>query len=328
MALHDLSPSKVHFPRPLYVATGVHLAKEGQRIVETITENLSLLHIHGGTTCLKHVLALNQKAGTPTVLSPLGGLSYSPFEHRGWLARMRKRWQDRAARRATVIAAYNESEARHLREINVHPRIEVLPLGIDTQDYAEVVTLRQSLSPKRGERTVLYLGPIHPREGLVAFLKAFAELGGDADGWNVMLAGRATAQWRGKIEAAVQRKDGAERITFHESPDFAAQLSLLAQADILVSPALQHRCPTSIMQALACGVPVLATEPVAPDGVGDAMVVCRPSRDELRESLRRVMTMTEPDRRALGGRGMAWIKAHGDWSVLTDRYMALYQSLV
>lgn len=241
---------------------------------------------------------------------------------------MRKRWHDRSARRATVIAAYNESEARHLREINVHPRIEVLPLGINTQDYAEVVALRTSLSPKRGERTVLYLGPIHPREGLVAFLKAFAELGADADGWNVVLAGRATPQWRGKIEAAIQRKGGADRITFSDVPDLAAQLSLLAQADILISPALQHHCPTSIMQALACGVPVVATEPVSPDGVSDAMVVCRPSRDELRESLRTVMTMNETDRRALGERGHAWIKAHGGWSVLTDRYMALYQSLV
>ncbi len=293
----------------------------------TSDQGKSVTHVHGWTreTCQSISKATSS---TPIVLSPLGGLSYSPVEHRGWFAKMRKRWQNRAARRATVIVAYNESEARHLRAINVHPRVEVLPLGIVTRDYAEVVTLRQSLSPKRGERTILYLGPIHPREGLVAFLKAFAELGADADGWNVVLAGRATAQWRRKIEAAIQRKGGADRVTFSDAPDFAAQLSLLAQADILVSPALQHRCPTSIMQALACGVPVVATEPVAPDGVGDALMVCRPSRDELRESLRTVMTMTEPDRRAMGDRGLAWIRSHGDWSVLTDRYMALYQSLV
>jgi len=264
----------------------------------------------------------------PVILSPLGGLSYSPFEHRGWFSKMRKRWHDRPARRATLIAAYNESEARHLRDINAHPRIEVLPLGIDTQEYAPVVTLRQSLKPKQTGHTILYLGPIHPREGLVPFLKAFAELGPDADGWNVVLAGRSEPQWRGKIEAAIQRKGGADRVTIQDAPDLPAQLSLLAQADILVCPALQHRCPTSIMQALASGVPVVATEPVAPDGVGDAMVVCRPSRDEWRESLRTVLTMSDDQRRALGKRGLAWIRAQADWSVLVDRYVALYQSLV
>ena len=267
-------------------------------------------------------------ANKSAILSPLGGLSYSPFEHRGWLSKLRKRCHDRPARRATVIAAYNESEARHLRENNVHPRVEVLPIGIDTKEYSPVVTLRQSLAPKQAGRMILYLGPIHPREGLVPFLKAFAELGPAAEGWNVVLAGPATPTWRGKIEAAIQRKGGGERVTFHDAPDLPAQLSLLAQADILVCPALQHRCPTSIMQALASGVPVVATEPVAPDGVGDAMVVCRPSRDELRESLRSVLTMSDDQRRALGQRGLAWVRANADWSVLVDRYVALYQSLV
>lgn len=292
------------------------------------SEMVSVTAFYGWTPETREQLLSLANTTRPLILSPLGGLSFSPFEHRGWLSQLRKRWQDRPIRRATVITAYNESEAGHLREHHVHPRIEVLPLGIDTNEYAAIAAERQLRTAPRDTRTILYLGPIHPREGLVPFLKAFAELGPDADGWNIILAGSAAPKWRQTIEAAIQRKGGGDRVSFRDAQGLPAQLSLLAQADILVCPALQHRCPTSIMQALAAGVPVLATTPVAPDGVGDAMVVCRPARDELRESLRSLMTMSEDPRRACGDRGLAWVRAHADWGVLVDRYLAFYQSLV
>lgn len=331
LAASSSRPWRVLPEKRIETPTGVirHLRLESaDQDTQALSHGKTVRHAFGWDSPIRDCACPRSGNRSSLVLCPLGGLSLSPFEHRGWWSRWRKRRRDRAARWAAVIAAYNESEARHLRALNVHPRIEVLPLGIDTRTYVEVAGLRTSLAPKRNARVILYLGPIHPREGLVPFLKAFAELGTDADGWNVVLAGRAESPWREIIEAAIQRKGGADRVRIQDDPEWAAQLSLLAQADILVCPALQHRCPTSIMQALASGVPVVATEPVALDGVGDAALVCRPSRDELRENLRAVLRMSEAERRACGARGLAWAQAHADWSVLMDRYVALYQSLV
>jgi len=171
---------------------------------------------------------------------------------------------------------------------------------------------------------LLVLGAIDPMEGGVSLLKALAACGAAADGWQVVFAGPEVADWRKQMEAAVRRKGGADRVRFVRAPDVGAQRVWLARADALVCVARRSLCPTSVLQGLAARVPVLATPPVTPDGVGDYVVSCEPSRVAIEQGLRRLLTMTDEARRAMGRRARDAARRVCDADVVAVDYTKLY----
>jgi glycosyltransferase involved in cell wall biosynthesis len=172
------------------------------------------------------------------------------------------------------------------------------------------------------------LGPLHPIEGFVPLLKAFAEVGHDADGWGVVLAGRETGDWRKILEAAIRRKGEEDRVVITTAPDVATQQAWLARATVLAAPSLQVRCPVSVLQAVAAGVPVLASSYVTPGGLEDVIRVCGTSRQDLKAALRWVVSLSDSDRIEFGRRAGEVGRAAFDWSVLVEEYIRLYRNLV
>ncbi|MGB2984738.1 MAG: glycosyltransferase family 4 protein, partial [Phycisphaerae bacterium] len=176
-------------------------------------------------------------------------------------------------------------------------------------------------------RCLLMLGPIHPAEGFVPLLRALAEIGSESNGWHIVIAGRETGDWRKMLEAAIRRKGAEDRVLLASASDPGSQRAWLARASALVAPALHVRFPVSIMQAVAAGIPVLATTCVAPVGLKDVIRVCGPTRYDLKIALRALFQLTDDDRAAFGRRAHDVGRAVLDWSVLVDRYVRFYQSL-
>ncbi len=123
------------------------------------------------------------------------------------------------------------------------------------------------------------LGPIDPIEGIVPLLKAFAEIGTASDGWNIALVGREVGEWRKMLEAAIRRKGGEDRVQFASAMDLDAQRLWLSRASILAAPSLQIRCPISLLQAAAAGVPVIASRFLAPRTWEPCVRVSAPESD-------------------------------------------------
>jgi glycosyltransferase involved in cell wall biosynthesis len=172
------------------------------------------------------------------------------------------------------------------------------------------------------------LGPIHPIEGFVPLLKAFAEVGKEADDWCVVLAGKETGEWRKILEASVRRKGESDRVMIVPAPDVATQRAWLARASALASPSLHVRCPVSVMQGVAAGIPVLASRNVVPPGSEGVVQVCGTSRDALREGLRRLFALSDAQRAELRTRSRDFASATFDWSVVADAYVQLYRGLL
>ena len=80
----------------------------------------------------------------------------------------------------------------------------------------------------------------------------------------------------------------------------------------------------SIIQAVAMGVPVIASTCVAPQGLMGAIRVCGPNREELREALRSVLALSDESRHAIGEKARTVGRAVFDWSVLAEQYAQLY----
>jgi len=290
----------------------------------------ALIHFHGwGDAAMRRLAALARRQRKPYVISPLGALTPGCHHGHTWAERLRKLLGgDRLVRAAAALAPLNFCERDSLAARFHHQQLHLLPYGLNVSEYEGPQGIAGELPPGPDGRCLLLLGPIHPIEGLVPFLKAFAEIGPEADGWRVVFAGRETGDWRKMLEAAIRRKGGAGRVTFTPAPDEAAQRAWLARASLVAAPSLQVRCPVSVLQAIAAGVPVVATDRVAPPGFNGAIEVCAPDREGLKRALHSLLTCTDEERAARAERARATAHAAFDWPVLVDSYVTFYKSLV
>ena len=288
-----------------------------------------VLHVHGWGYAAARLAAKGaRQARKPYVISPHGMLAGGGREGANWAKRLRVAWSERGlVRNAAAVTAMNEYELALLHEAGIRTRLEILPYGLRCDDYEGSTGADVSLTPPEAS-CVLMLGPIEPTSGCVALLKAFAELGPDASGWSVVFAGRETGDWRKMLEAAVRRKGGEGRVTFASAPDFETQRAWLGHAAVLAVPSLQVRFEVSILQAVAAGVPVVASTCATPVGLESAIRVCAPNREALREGLRSVLRLSSEERTESAGQARVLGRGVFDWSVLVDRYVRLYEDLV
>lgn len=310
----------------------VRVAKFDVGTVAALIADVDLVHVHGwGSDLARSVASVARRAGKPYVISPLGGLSEGPYHKKSWRDRLRNMFGDRTLiRRAAAVAALNEWELGDLQSRSVNEMVTLLPYGLSVDEYenCKCPMGEASHTPVASEgRCLLMLGPIHPAEGFVPLLRAFAEIMSEAEGWSIVIAGPERGDWRKMLDASIKRKGVDDQVRLVSAPDLACQQAWLDRADILASPALHVRCPVSIMQAVAAGVMVIASKRAVPGGLNGVITTCGPSRSELKEALRSGIKMSDDERVPAARKAKAVGRSVFDWSVLAEQYVQLYKRL-
>lgn len=159
------------------------------------------------------------------------------------------------------------------------PRLAVVPLGVDATfapvtapDRLDRLRARLGLPP----RYLLFVGNLAPRKNLPALLDLLAELSPTDPGLHLALAG-APAPATADLEARARRLgvlDRIHRLGFVADGDLPA---LYGAATALVHPAVDEGFGLTVLEALACGCPVIATDAAAREVAGEAALLCEPA---------------------------------------------------
>ena len=294
----------------------------------SLVADADVIHLHGVGDLQEAIAGMVDGTSTPVILSPLGALEPDQFDRMGWWKRRRARHSVRGMINAVdCLAALNDRELRHLQEWSRQTPSDVLEYGLDFDDYENLPADRISLDKAIDRKVMLVLGPIHPVEGLVPLLYAFGSLIHELEGWHLVLAGPETGDWRMQLESTIRRKGGEDRVSFVPDPDLDDQRSLLARASLVVVPALQVRPPTAVLQALAAGVPVIASDRVVPNGLDDCVATCPPTRDHLAAALRSFLQQSDEQQQAAARLGREIGRRDYDWSALAPKYAERYRAV-
>ena len=234
-------------------------------LLSKLTGETDLVHLHGPANRLNRAAArAARREGVPYVLSPQMMLVPNPFEKTAPWRRLTSWFHtQRIVRRAACLHAASQVEADLLRRWGPETRVEVIAPSVDPRRYAQACEtdgLLQDVPQLADHRCLLFLGRIHPIEGLAPLLIACEVLVDTLEGWHLVLAGPAPQPWPEQIEAAVRRRGESRRVTVLPSPDGERQRSLLARADLLIQPCLCPQIPTAALQAMASAVPVIVSE--------------------------------------------------------------------
>ncbi|KIH99153.1 glycosyl transferase [Streptomonospora alba] len=172
--------------------------------------------------------------------------------------RERERTEREIAHRVDRVVATSSQEKRELRTWNVaQGRITVVPCAVDTERFRP-----EGPAAERGERPrIISLGRLVPRKGIRTAIGALAGVP-DAE---LVVAGGAPPERMDEdprinaLRAAAEEAGVADRVVFTGGVPRSRVPELLRSADLAVSVPWYEPFGMSTVEAMACGVPVIAS---------------------------------------------------------------------
>jgi len=135
--------------------------------------------------------------------------------------------------------------------------IRVIPNGVELPELGEETrrTARAQLGLGASSQVVITTSRLHPTKGHEYLLEAFASVAERFPNARLVIAGDGAK--RGSLEAKATHLLGAGRVLF---TGFRRDVTpLLAASDLFVLPSLLEGMPHSLLEAMAAGLPVVAT---------------------------------------------------------------------
>lgn len=133
--------------------------------------------------------------------------------------------------------------------------------------------------------TIIAVGRLAPQKGFDVLLRAFAQIANALPSWNLTIVGR--GEERERLTELASSLGIAERVAF---PGWLPEPGeLLAEASLFVMPSHYEGFPNALLEAMACGLPVITTRwpglgDIVTDGV-DGLEVPVGSADDLAHAM-------------------------------------------
>ncbi|HVN76575.1 MAG TPA: glycosyltransferase family 1 protein [Thermoanaerobaculaceae bacterium] len=176
---------------------------------------------------------------------------------------------------ADALIAVSAATAGDLEALaKVTPRrVHVIHEGVDPAFASQEDAVPRGLPA----RYLLFVSTLEPRKNVVRLLEAFARAAASGYQGDLVLVGR----WGWRTEAAqdaLERSPVRDRIRHLDYLERAALSSVMRRAEALVFPSLLEGFGLPVVEAMACGVPVILSRATSlPEVAGDAALYVDPS---------------------------------------------------
>lgn len=208
------------------------------------------------------------RLSVPYVLNPQGLFDPYAFHHKSfkkhpyWLLVEKQNYL-----RASGIVAMSEMEATQVRKFVKGIPLQIIPNGVNLNHFYPAPN-KDDLKlffHKIGERPfILFLSRLHPKKGLDLLLPAFSRLLADCRSRNEMLprlvvAGEGDLPYELEMHSLADKLEIGDYVIFPGLVTGQEKLALLHHCEFLVLPSRGEGMPMAVLEALACGKPVILT---------------------------------------------------------------------
>jgi glycosyltransferase involved in cell wall biosynthesis len=280
-------------------------------------------------------LAATRWTGRPVIVWPHGMLDSWALRQKAWKKQLYLRILERPAlRRARALHALTHSEARQLGTLKlVTPRF-VVPNGVDSNMYRALPprdTLSRRYPQLRGRSVVLFLGRLDPKKGLDLLVPAFARIvsqGHLTPTPFLVIAGPDLIGYRRSLELLVNRAGIDDHVLFTGMLSGLEKLAALAAADVFALPSRSEGLPVALLEALASGCPVIATDACNVSEIHEAGVGLRTGANvsDLEAALRTLLGDLGLAKE-MGERGREYVQERFSWSKIAGDMVRIYTDI-
>ena len=205
-------------------------------------------------------------------------------------------------------------------------RLVVIPNGVNLDRFQNAVPVaRSELGAPNDARIALFVGRIDPQKGWRVLLEAMNSAMIRSSTWRLIMVGDGPE--RDDLQARLQQDSDSRTRWLGRRDDVPA---LLAAADLLILPSLWEGMPNVVLEAMAAGKPVIATdvegsqELVAPGETGWLV----PAGDS--QALASALNEADADPSRLsrfGANAQRFVAEHCSWDRVAEAYERLWTEL-
>ncbi len=236
------------------------------------------------------------------------------------------RMQVKVARRLPAVVTVSESSRRDISaQLGVRPeRVSVVPVGVDHNVFEPI----EGVTPLPGRLMVTSSSDV-PLKGLVPLLEAVAKLRTERD-VELVVIGRPRAG--GRVDRAIKRLALEDTVRCISGISDRELATLYGEAQVAIIPSLYEGFSLPAVEAMACGVPVVATtggalpEVVGADGE-TALLVAPDDPGALAAAIGRLLD-DEALRTRLGAAGRQRVLSRFTWGVTAEGTAACYEAML
>ncbi|HKT34258.1 MAG TPA: glycosyltransferase family 1 protein [Nitrospira sp.] len=239
----------------------------------------------------------------------------------------------RTARRARKVVTVSSFSARELVELfGLSPgQIAVIPNGVSEEffprrDDGAFMALKQRIGLK-GDRFVLFVGGADPRKNHRLVMEAASLIQSELGERTLLFVGSPTHRF-GSYEGTAKSFGLTSRMLCPGRLTQQDLQLLYSYTDLFVFPSLYEGFGMPVLEAMACGAPVITSKTTALGEVaGEAALVIDPyNARELADRMIEVLE-NEPLRASLNAKGLAHVKQY-TWAQSALQTCDLYASLL
>ena len=200
-------------------------------------------------------------------------------------------------------------------------RFRIVPNGVDTVQFRP----RPEIERRPGRILVTSSADV-PLKGMRFLLEAVASLAPER---SIRLVVVGPARKDGAVRAAIRRLGIEDRVSFTGTIDAEEIVRQYARASMAVTPSLYEGFGLPVIEAMACGVPVISTTGGAlPEVVGDAGLLVPPGDSR---ALAQAMLFLHDNPAAaaeLGRRGYRRVRRRFTWRKTAESTVAVYREAI
>ncbi|MEM9283401.1 MAG: glycosyltransferase [Verrucomicrobiota bacterium] len=279
--------------------------------------------------------------GKPYVVTPNGMLEPWALRNSAWKKRIASAAYEKAMLKAASCLHVNTVKELHdCRKFGLNNPIAVIPNGVELPKSD-----LDRKSPASGLKTLLFLGRIHPKKGLVNAINAWAKANISKE-WRFVIAGWDQNGHEAELIDLCRENDiTCEKTTlsnYQRQTESEVSISfvgpafgnpkehLLQSADAFILPSFSEGMPISILEAWSYQIPTLMTSKCNLDEgfKHGAAIEIEPTESSVRSGIEELLNSDEQHRRSIGESGRLLIEQSYTWPMVARKMLDVYQWLI
>jgi glycosyltransferase involved in cell wall biosynthesis len=255
-----------------------------------------------------------------------------PSESTGWSGRLLQRWILAGLRGARHVICDSAKTASDLKALTGErgAQVRVIPLELNWSyqpgpEFPASLTARWGLNP--GEPYLLHVGGNQWYKNRLGALRTFSRLI-RIDGYSTLRFVLAGKPWTAAMRSFVREEGLGDRAIEAVAATNEELQALYSHAQALLFPSLEEGFGWPILEAQACGCPVITTNrPPMSEVAGQAAIFIDPADLDRTEAAAAAIAAGLQHRESLRQAGFANLKRF-DGATIADQYCAVYEAIL
>ena len=230
-------------------------------------EAFDIVHVHGLYLYSSLVgCRAARRLGKPYVIQPHGALDpYILNRHKFRKAAYTMLLERTSLNNASGLIFASKEELALTHRLGLKSPGFVLPLGVDPDDYSDLAPgrFRQRWFPgSQGLQLIIFLGRLCQKKGVDLLIPAFGRLAHQFPNARLVLAGPDDEGYGPTLKRLIAQAGVNDRVILTGMVEGQDKLDLLADADLWVLPSYSENFGIAVVEAMACGLPIVISDKV------------------------------------------------------------------